>query len=306
MRQRLPNLNAVRAFDAAARHQSFSRAAEELGVTHASVSRHIKNLEADLGMPLFERRHRQVALTPGGARYAEIVADALMLISLDTGTRATRNAKGRVVLESNSDLAALWLMPLLTDEVLETLGIELELRSYPEPPRTIAPDTDLALTWGRLDVPGYSREPFLDFTIFPVCTPERADHVRTHGLIANKLIYDRGVNTWDELLRRQGSSLSAASGHLIFHRTQLCLEAAARGLGVALGDDVTAAAMLRDGRLVRPCGPSVPGRNSYYLSSVSRGPVSPSVIAMRTWLLEKAEEHVRWAEEAGYALPKSP
>ncbi|MCA1262744.1 hypothetical protein LC061_18540, partial [Nitratireductor aquimarinus] len=69
---------------------------------------------------------------------------------------------------------------------------------------------------------------------------------------------------------------------------------------------VTAAAMLRDGRLVRPCGPSVPGRNSYYLSSVSRGPVSPSVIAMRTWLLEKAEEHVRWAEEAGYALPKSP
>ena len=121
----------VRAFDAAARHQSFSRAAAELGVTHASVSRYIKNLEAELGMPLFERRHRQVALTPGGARYAEIVADALMLISLDTGTRATRNAKGRVVLESDSDLAALWLMPLLTDEVLEDLGIELELRSYP-------------------------------------------------------------------------------------------------------------------------------------------------------------------------------
>ncbi|MCT7374450.1 LysR family transcriptional regulator [Chelativorans salis] len=303
MTQRLPNLNAVRAFDAAARHQSFTRAADELGVTHASISRYVKNLEAQLGVTLFERRHRQVVLTPAGARYADVVSDALALISIETGTRATRNVKGKVVVEIDSDLAVLWLMPLLDNEVLDGLGIELELRSYPEPPRTIAPDTDLAITWGPMNVPGFSRELFLSFTMFPVCAPQREEHVRMHGLAANKLIYDRGVSTWDQFLKRAGTGLDAAEGHLIFHRTHLCMEAAARGLGVAVGDDVTAAAMLREGRLVRPFGPSMPGRQSYHLSTASRGPVRPPVAALRSWLLEQAADHVRWAREAGLSPP---
>ncbi|MDZ5697133.1 LysR family transcriptional regulator [Chelativorans sp. M5D2P16] len=302
MAYRLPNLNAVRAFDAAARHQSFTRAADELGVTHASISRYVKNLEAELGVTLFERRHRQVALTPAGAHYADVVADALTLISIETGTRA-RDAKGKVVLEIDSDLAVLWLMPRLDNAVLGGLGIELELRSYPEPPRTIVPDTDLAITWGPMDVPGYSREPFLSFTMFPVCAPEHAERVRTRGLTANKLIYDRGVSSWDELLKRAGTGLDAAEGHLIFHRTHLCLEAAVRGLGVAVGDDVTAGAMLREGRLVRPCGPFMPGRHAFHLSTASRGPIRPPVVALRDWLLEQAADHVRWAREAGFASP---
>ena len=304
MASRLPNLNAVRAFDAAARLQSFTRAAEELGVTHASISRYVKNLEADFGLPLFERRHRQVALTPAGARYAGIVADALMLISLETGARMARDAKGKVVIEADSDLAALWLMPRLNESVMKTLGIELELRSYAEPPRTIAPDADLALTWGPMDVPGFSRELFLGFTAFPVCAPERAEDVRAHGLAANTLIYDRGVDSWDEILRRAGTSLEAAKGHLTFHRTYLCLGAAARGLGIAVGDDVTAGAMLREGRLVRPCGPALPGRKAFHLSSTSRKPMRPPVAALRDWLLEQAADHARWAAEAGL-MPES-
>lgn len=300
MNRRLPNLNAVRAFDAAARHQSFSRAADELNVTHASVSRYVKNLEADLGVTLFERRHRQVALTAAGARYAEIVADALMLISLDAGTKATRNAKGKVVLEVDSDLALLWLLPRLDEEALDGLGIELELRSYAEPPRTIAPNTDLAITWGAIDTPGFSRELFLNFTSFPVCAPEKAALVHAHGLSACKLIHDRGMSNWDEVLKRSGSTLSAARGHLTFHRTYLSLEAAARGLGIAIGDDVTASFMLREGRLVRPCGPDLPGRQAFYLSSTTRRPMPPPVAALRNWLLDQAAAHAEWAREAGF------
>ncbi|UUP17707.1 LysR family transcriptional regulator [Nitratireductor thuwali] len=299
MSRRLPNLNAVRAFDAAARHQSFSRAADELGVTHASISRYVKNLEAELGVLLFERRHRQVALTAAGSRYAQIVADGLMLISLDTGTKVARNAKGRVVVEADSDLALLWLMPLLDKNALDTLGIELELRSYAEPPRTIAPDADLALTWGPMDVPGFSRELFLDFTSFPVCAPDQAEQVIDRGLEAQTLIHDRALNGWDETLKRSGASLDAASGYLMFHRTYLCLDAAARGVGVAIGDDVTAGAMLRQGRLVRPCGPNLPGRKSFYLSSSSRRPSRPAVEAMRSWLLSRATEHAEWAKQEG-------
>ncbi|WP_274426639.1 LysR family transcriptional regulator [Chelativorans sp. YIM 93263] len=301
MNRRLPNLNAVRAFDAAARHQSFSRAADELGVTHASVSRYVKNLEEDLGVTLFERRHRQVALTAAGSRYAEIVADALMLISLDTGTKVTRKAKGRVVVEADSDLAFLWLMPLLNKAALDALGVELELRPYSEPPRTIAPDSDLALTWGPMDVPGFSRELLLNFTSFPVCAPEKAGEVVAKGLAAQALIHDRGLNDWDEVLKRKGGNLDTARGYLMFHRTYFSLEAAAKGMGVAIGDDVTAGAMLRDGRLVRPCGPNLPGRKSFYLSSSSRRPIRPAVEAMRSWLLERAAEHTEWAREAGFS-----
>lgn len=301
MRRRLPNLNAVRAFDAAARHQSFSRAADELGVTHASISRYVKNLEAEIGVTLFERRHRQVALTAAGARYAEIVADAMMLISLETGTKATRNAKGKVVLEVDSDLAYLWLMPCLEVDTFDTLDVELEMRSYSEPPRTIAPDTDIALTWGALDVPGFSRELFLNFTSFPVCAPEYAERVRERGFGACKLIHDRGMSNWDELLKRSGPGLDAVRGHLTFHRTYLSLEAAARGLGVAIGDDVTAGPMLKQGRLVRPCGPDLPGRKAFYLSSTTRRPVRPAVAALKDWLLDRAAEHADWAQAAGFS-----
>lgn len=301
MRRRLPNLNAVRAFDAAARHQSFSRAADELGVTHASISRYVKNLEAEIGVTLFERRHRQVALTAAGARYAEIVADAMMLISLETGTKATRNAKGKVVLEVDSDLAYLWLMPCLEVDTFDALDVELEMRSYSEPPRTIAPDTDIALTWGALDVPGFSRELFLNFTSFPVCAPEYAERVRERGFGACKLIHDRGMSNWDELLKRSGPGLDAVRGHLTFHRTYLSLEAAARGLGVAIGDDVTAGPMLKQGRLVRPCGPDLPGRKAFYLSSTTRRSVCPAVAALKDWLLDRAAEHADWARAAGFS-----
>ncbi len=301
MSRLLPNLNAVRAFDAAARHQSFTRAAEELGVTHGSVSRYVKTLEDDLGLQLFERRHRQVALTPAGVRYAGIVAEALALISLETGAKAVQDARGKVVLEVDSDLALLWLMPRMKRAALDALEIDIELRSYPEPPRTIAPHTDLAITWGALDVPGYSRELLLGFSAFPVCAPEVAADIQDNGLLNQKLIHDRGMGGWNELLQRMGLTMSSAAGHLIFHRTYLCLDAAARGLGVAVGDDVTAADRLRDGRLVRPFGLNVPGRNAFYLSIGNRSPIRPPAKAVREWLLQQAKDHEQWASRQLFA-----
>lgn len=301
MSRNLPNLNAVRAFDAAARHQSFSRAADELGVTHGSVSRYIKNLEAELGIQLFERRHRQVALTPAGSRYATIVAEALVLISLETGTRVTGNARGKVVLEIDSDLAILWLMPRLNHETLNELGIDLEMRSYSEPPRTIAPGTDLAITWGAIDAPGYSRELFLSFTTFPVCAPDLAPELQRNGLAGQRLIHDRSMGSWDEIIRRSGLMLSSAAGHLTFHRTYLCLDAAVRGLGIAIGDDVTTAELLRQGRLVRPFGPDIPGRKSFGLSTSNRTPIRPPVLALRSWLLAQAEDHRQRTNAQEYA-----
>lgn len=303
MRRRLPNLNAVKAFDAAARHQSFTRAAEELSVTHAAVSRQVRALEEELGTALFERRHRQVALTVDGRRYAEIVADALLLLALGPGGQATRGAMERVVLEVDSDLAALWLLPQLDEAALAALGVQLDIRSQPEPPRTLAPDVDLALTWGAMDVPGFGRERYLTFKVFPVCAPDLAERVREAGPTAMRLLHDRGRIWWDEIMQRAGANLDDAAGHLTFHRTALCMDAAARGLGVAIGDEVCSAALLKDGRLVRPCGPELPGRMAFHLLATNRGPLSPGVQAVYDWLQRLATNHREWV--AAWRLERS-
>ena len=303
MRRRLPNLNAVKAFDAAARHQSFTRAAEELSVTHAAISRQVRALEQELGTALFERRHRQVALTVDGRRYAEIVADALLLLGLGPNDQVAQHAAERVVLEVDSDLATLWLMPQLDEAALATLGVELDVRSHPEPPRTLAPDVDLALTWGAMDVPGFGRERYLTFNVFPVCAPSLAKRVRAVGPTGVRLLHDRGRVWWDEVTQRSGASLDAAPGHLTFHRTGLCMDAAARGLGVAIGDEVCSANMLADGRLVRPCGPDLPGRMAFHLLATNRGPLSPGVQAVRDWLRELATAHRDWVDHWRAGLP---
>lgn len=217
-----------------------------------------------------------------------------------TGQPLKVGARGKVVLEIDSDLAVLWLMPRLDQAHLDEMEIDIELRSFSAPPRTIAPDTDLALTWGAMDVPGYSREPFLHFRSFPVCAPDQSTSVRQNGIVTHRLLHDRGLSGWDEVLQHAGMSLASATSYLIFHRTYLCLDAAARGLGVAIGDDVTAGAMLKDGRLVCPCTSVLRGRKAFYLSTGNRAPLRPPVMAFRNWLLEQADSHMHWANDQDF------
>jgi LysR family glycine cleavage system transcriptional activator len=297
MPRKLPNLNAVKAFDAAARHQSFTLAAEELCVTQAAVSRHIRLLERDLGIELFERQHRRVVLTTVGRRYAKVVENALMSLALDTGSLLGA-ARQTVVIDVDSDLAELWLRPQLTQEVLDGLPSMLDLRAHPEPRRSIPPDVDIALTWGKVDAPGFSCEPYLDYTAFPVCAPALAratPEIRSPADMLNHcLIHDRGFDWWGETLKRIGQQRLEGRGDIVFHRTYLCMHAAEQGLGVAIGDDVSSAGALRAGRLVRPCGPDVPGRIGYHLLVPDVDPLPERVGEVVAWLRGLAEQHRAW------------
>lgn len=293
--RKLPNLNAVRAFEAAARHGSFARAAGELGVTHAAVSRHVRNLETELGVALFERHPRHVVLTGEGDLFARTVADSLA--GLELGMSRLRRGGGRntVVLDVDSDFATRWLMPLLTDATMEALGVHLDIRCRPDPPRTVLGDVHLAITWGRASCVGFAATPFLDMEVFAVCAPALLGPGRDSGdadfYLSRRLIHERGLYWWRAYLDALGRKVEEAPRHLFFNRSHLCIDAAVRGLGVALGDDVICRDHVDSGALVRLPGPALPSRDRYYLLAPAAAALSQPARRVRDWLLEAAAGH---------------
>ncbi len=297
----LPNLNAIRAFDAAARHGSFAQAAEELGVSHAAVSRHVRNLEAELGVLLFERHARHVALTGEGSLFARIAADSLSGLELGTGRLRRGGGRGSVILDVESDLATRWLMPLLDNAVLEALDVDLDIRIRPDPPRMVLGDADLALTWGAAACTGFKAEPFLDFEAFPIAAPSLLmggpDPEDPEFFTRFRLIHERGIYWWRNYLAARGVDFDRAAGHLFFNRSHLCIDAAVRGLGLTIADDVVAGDYLASGALVRLPGPVLPGREQYHLLTPDTVALSGPVRRVRYWLLERAERQLAMRRE---------
>ncbi len=291
--RRLPNLNAVRAFEAAARHGSFARAADELGVSHAAVSRHVRTLETELGVALFERHARHVVLTGEGSLFARTAADSLSQLELDSGRLRRGGGRRVVVLDVESDLATGWLIPLLTEETLERLGVTLDIRVRPDPPRAVLGDVDLALVWGAVTCTGFRSTPVLTVNTYPVAAPsllgsggpEPPDPAffRSH-----RLIHERGLYWWRRYFDALSLDIDDAAGHLFFNRSHLCITAAVRGLGLAIGDDSLVAGQLASGALVRLPGPVFPSRDRYYLLTPDTTALSRPVRQVRQWLLDEA------------------
>ncbi len=290
----LPNLNAIRAFDAAARHGSFARAAEELGVSHAAVSRHVRNLEAELGVALFERHARHIVLTGEGSLFARTAADSLSGLELGTGRLRRGGGRGTVVLDVESDLATRWLMPLLTDESLNALNINLDVRIRPDPPRTVLGDADLALTWGAASCTGFKATPFLDFEAFPIAAPSLLaagpDPEDPGFFTSHRLIHERGIYWWRSYFDAMNLSFDDAAGHLFFNRSHLCIDAAVRGLGLTIGDDVICRDHLASGALVRLSGPVLPSRDRYYILIPDTTALSGPVRHVLDWLRKSATQ----------------
>ena len=297
--RRLPNLNAVRAFEAAARHGSFSAAADELGVTHAAVSRHVRNLESELGVELFERYARHVVLTGEGSRFARTAANSLSALEVGSG-RMRRGGTGTVVLDVESDFATRWLMPRLADGALDALGINVDLRVRPDPPRSVLGDADLAVTWGQAYCTGYRSRPFLTF--FPVVVaaptllatgPDPSDPA---FFLAHRLIHERGLYWWRTFLDLLGLTVEDADRHLFLNRSHLCIDAAARGLGLAIGDDIMCREYLEKGRLQTISGPTMRPRDRYFLLEPESGSLSRPARIVRDWLMAEADEQSRYRE----------
>lgn len=310
---KLPPLNSLRAFEAAARTLSFKRAAAELAVTPTAISHQIRQLEEAVGQPLFRRMPRAIALTPAGAA---------MLPLVSAGFSSLRKAVEAVLLTADSGVvtvcappsfAARWLVPRLGNLAKAHPEIEIRLSSSlamvdtrdTGSPREPAPDAantrayDLAIRFGRGNYPGNEVACLFSPAMIAVCSPallrgrhglRRPEDLRWHTLIQDTTVADLDDRPgWPQWLALAGIEKIVTQGRgPSFADAALAVEAAIAGHGVALAARPLVSADLAAGRLVTPFSTEIPSRYAYYVLA-SRDALARSANAIvRDWLIQEA------------------
>jgi LysR family glycine cleavage system transcriptional activator len=291
----LPSLNALRAFEAAARHQSIKRACAELHVTHATVTRHIQKLEANVGRPLFERTHRKIALTDDGEKLFGGVTSGFTIIERAYVQLSARRDPDRLVISVDPDFAGLWLVPRLPEFYAREAKTLVEIRAEKSSLKSIESDVSCAIQYAEPGLQLERGDMLFRSRLFPVCAKSlmRSSPLRVpEDIGSHALLHDRSTSEWEEYLRMCVPALDKGTrSGPVFSDTALCLAAAARGMGIALGDDFLAAMHLSEGRLVKPFDRALVSKNAYYLVIPRNARRHPSVSAFRVWLLESIERH---------------
>jgi DNA-binding transcriptional LysR family regulator len=288
----LPPLSSLLPFEAAARLESFTRAAEELHLTQAAVSRQIRALEDDLGTRLFERRNRAVFLTEAGRELGRAVSGALEAIAARAGELRGTRRDGEVVLFSQLCEAFYWVMPRLAGFHQRHPRVELRVAASTRPLTEAAERFDVALqTTGRA-----SGSHPLVFTasdeVFPVCSPTYLAGLGTPLALAelpgHRLLHHRAEPRdwldWDGWLERHGLALRVGGKGAVFDSYPVMMQAAVEGHGIALGWRRTVEKLLQAGALVRPFAESVflPDGLSVYRREQGRS--RPEADALLAWL----------------------
>lgn len=286
----VPNLTALRAFEAAARLGSFKAAASELHVTPAAVSRSVSRLEEELGLTLFDRMHRAVSLTEAGARYAQRVSEGLRhLAKQQTGRTEERRT---LVLTVEATFLRQWVLPRLRTTSFEKLGIALTIHHHHDPPRAIPSHADLAIVWGYANYAGFKRTRLVSPKTVLVVAPELGVTDLAHVAGAG-LIHETNDDWWRLIYAEAGLDYPEAAPELTLSRCDLPIEAARLGLGAAVGDDVIAEQELRSGALVPVAGPHLDTQNYYLLTRAN--PTAPCK-ALSNWLLDQASSFASWQQ----------
>jgi LysR family glycine cleavage system transcriptional activator len=291
MPRRLPPLNALPSFEAAARHLSFSKAADELHVTHGAVSRAIRNLEKHLGVLLFARGIRSVRLTQLGASYAADVRR--ILDQLAAATLVTSGQQSAVLNVSTLDaLASRWLVPRLFRFRRSHPDIDVRLSTSERLADFVSDGIDVAIRYGRGQYPGLTSELLMGEDVFPVCSPVLLDGphpLQTPAdLRHHTLIHDYFHIDWAMWLKTAGIEGVDPHKGPTFHSSEHVVQAAVQGEGVALGRSALVADDIAAGRLVRPFELSLPAELAYYVVCLPAALKSKKVAVFRDWLLAEA------------------
>jgi len=304
MARQLPSLNALKAFEAAARNASFTRAASELNVTHAAVSRHIRELEAWLGVKLFVRTGRGVELTEKGKSYvADLTRGFDLLAAATDSVSARRRRRKQLSVSVEPSFAALWLVPRLGRFTAANPEIELVLDSSTRLVDFSRNEADVGVRYGRGVWSGVAAELLTTTEITPVCSPALLRETGGPSLSAlppSLLLQEESRRYWDEWLAAAGLAgrISPEGPTLGLYLT---VPAAEAGQGFALADQIIAGDALVGGRLVRPF-PIAIRSYGYYFARAADRKETKAMTALRVWL----EEEIAQTLAAVGAIPRPP
>ena len=301
MSRRLPSLNALRAFEAGARHLSFTLAAEELSVTQAAISHQVKALEADLGVPLFHRYTRRLALTEAGRRLLPAVSEAFERIGQAVGDLRQDGGERLLTVSLTPSFAAKWLVRRLNRFRQAHPDIDLRMLHTEDVVDFARDEVDLAVRWGRGGWPGVEWEQLRPEEVIPVCSPALLEGThplrRPEDLKHHSLIHDYDFEDWQQWLRAAGLTHPEARRGAILDETTVVIQAAIEGQGVALTDRSLVQGDLAAGRLAVPFEISLEGDWATYIVTPPGAMKRPKVKAFRDFLL--AEAAAEQASEGG-------
>ncbi len=286
-------MNALRAFEAAARHLSFTRAAQELSVTQAAISHQVKALEERLEVTLFRRLNRRLLLTDAGQAYLPPVRDAFDRLADATARLRAHDSTGLLTVSVLASFAAKWLVPRLGKFREAHPHIDVHVAPSDHLTDFAAENVDVGIRYGRGEWPGLRADRILTENLFPVCSPQLlagphplctpAD-LRHHTFLHDDMRID-----WRMWLVAAGVDDVDPSGGPSFTDSSMLVQAAVEGQGVALARSALAADDLAAGRLVKPFDISLPSEAAYYVVCPEAASERPKIAAFRAWLVAEAE-----------------
>lgn len=304
---RLPPLNALKAFEAAARRGGFVTAAEELHVTPAAVSHQVKSLESYLETELFFRQPRGLELTPAGRELLPHLTRGFDHFAKAVASLSGGELRGALRVSAAPSFATLWLVPRLRGFLRAFPEVQIRVLAASRPPDLDAGEVDIRIPYGMGDYPGFKVTPLLQESIFPVCAPSLLNQTplrRFADLKQHVLLHDIDIGegeptmTWKRWLRDAGLADVTPAGNVEFGDSILLTEAAVQGQGVALGRMSLVRGHLASGRLVRPLKVARPGDYAYYAVTTHAGAERPRVQAFLGWLADQVEREESLDEPA--------
>lgn len=293
----LPRLELLRSFESAARHLSFTRAADELALTQSAVSRQIRQIEDGLGVPLFERRHRALVLTPAGHTMHRAVGDCLeRLRDATTSVRASLQAR-RIAVTTTPGFASLWLIPRLARFAQSHPQVDVRLSATNDRLDLVRSQIDVAVRFcPTRDGEG---EPLFEETVMPVCAPQLlrdprrplrtpADLVH-HTLLAMEMPQDTTPTAdWSPWFQIMGLPEMRTKNTLRFTQYADAVAAAVAGQGVAIGRLPLVAELMRAGQLVAPLRGTQSSRRAYFVLASPKAVDNADALDFMRWLRAEA------------------
>jgi len=297
MARHLPPLASLRAFEAAARHLNFTRAADELHLTHGAISHQMKALEAQLGVTLFRRERRRVLLTDAGQRFAARVRAILGELAESVDAIVGKPDPRMLTVSLLPSFALRWLIPRLASFARRYPEVDLHVSASHAMAEFGADGVDIAVRFGRGGWPGVVAEKLFDEEVFPVASPKLVSKrwpLKPRELDRFPLLRSER-EPWTPWFRAAGLALEEPKRGPIFSDEILMLQAAEAGLGIALARGAIAAPEIAAGRLVRLFPDRVPPRSAYYLVYPRANAALATVTAFREWIIGEVNPSTRKA-----------